>query len=63
VVFDTFIEELTPNFFQDRPWDVGNNPMTAVHAYISDNPAFEIDKAMADKLMVTVAPNGFLKRV
>lgn len=63
VVFDTFVEELAPGFFADRPWDVGNNPMTAVHAYLAHHSEFAIDKALADKLMVTVAPNGFLKRV
>ncbi len=62
VVFDTVIEELPPGFYEDRPWNVGNNPMTAVHAYLAACPNFEIDRAMADKLMVTVAPNGFLKR-
>ncbi len=63
VVFDTAIEELAPSFFEDRPWGVGNNPMTAVHAYLAVTAEFEIDKALADKLMVTVAPNGFLKRL
>ena len=63
IVFDTFVEELEPGFFNDRPWDVGNNPMTALRVYLAENPAFEIDAAIADKLMVTVAPNGFLRRV
>lgn len=62
VVFDTFVEDLPPGFFADRPWDVGNSPMTAVDAFLADNPPFVIDDAMADKLMVTVAPRGFLKR-
>jgi cephalosporin hydroxylase len=62
VVFDTFVEELQPGFFKDRPWDVGNSPMTAVHTYLAGHPEFSIDKKMAEKLQVTVAPDGFLKR-
>ena len=62
LVFDSLVEDLPPGFFADRPWDVGNNPKTAVHAWLPDNPAFEIDSAMATKLQVTVAPDGFLLR-
>lgn len=62
VVFDTFVENMPPKFFADRPWDVGNNPMTAVHRFLADHPHFELDRSMPDKLGVTVAPNGFLKR-
>ncbi|GAB4404723.1 MAG: cephalosporin hydroxylase family protein [Rhodoferax sp.] len=63
VVFDTFVQDMPPGFFADRPWDVGNNPKTAVHAFLSSHPTFEVDVAMEHKLMVTVAPNGFLRRV
>ncbi|MET3855204.1 cephalosporin hydroxylase family protein [Rhizobium sp. OAE497] len=62
-VFDTFVEDLPANFFSDRPWDVGNNPKTAVRSYLSNHPEFEIDSELEGKLMVTVAPEGFLKRV
>jgi cephalosporin hydroxylase len=62
VVFDSLVEDLPPGFFADRPWDVGNNPKTAVHAWLPDNLDFEIDRAMATKLQVTVAPDGFLRR-
>lgn len=62
-VFDTFVEDLPANFFSDRPWDVGNNPKTAVRSYLSNHPEFEIDGELESKLMVTVAPEGFLKRV
>lgn len=62
VVFDTFVEDMPPSFFPDRPWDVGNNPKTAVRDWLSTHPEFEIDRMMENKLMVTVAPDGFLKR-
>ena len=63
VVFDTIIEDLPAGTFRDRGWDRGNNPKTAVHAWLKSHPEFEIDKAMQNKLMITVAPDGFLKRV
>lgn len=63
VVFDTFVEDMPPRFFKDRPWDVGNNPKTAVWQYLKDHPEFAIDKEIENRLQVTVAPDGFLKRM
>lgn len=62
VVFDTFVDDMPPGFFADRPWDVGNNPKTAVHEYLSEHPEFEIDVDFETCLQVTVAPSGFLRR-
>ena len=63
VVFDTVIEDMPPDSFPDRPWDIGDNPKTAVHAYLEEHREFEIDKAIHEKLLVTVSRDGFLKRV
>lgn len=63
VVFDTFVEDMPPGFFKDRPWDVGNNPKTAVWKFLEAHKEFEIDRSVENKLQVTVAPDGFLKRV
>jgi cephalosporin hydroxylase len=62
VVFDTFVEDMPPNFFADRPWNVGNNPKTAVRQWLATHPEFETDHAIENKLLVTVAPDGFLRR-
>ena len=62
VVFDTFVDDMPPGFFADRPWDVGNNPKTAVREWMANNPDFEVDAAMEQRLQVTVAPHGFLRR-
>lgn len=62
VVFDTFVEDMPPNFFADRPWDVGNNPKTATRQWLASHPDFAVDHSMESRLMVTVAPEGFLKR-
>jgi cephalosporin hydroxylase len=63
VVFDTVIEDLPAEMFPDRPWGPGDNPKTAVHAYLMTHPEFEIDHRIEDKLLLTVAPSGYLKRV
>ena len=63
VVFDTVIEDLPDDMFSDRPWGVGNNPKTAVWEYLKNHPEFEIDKSIQHKLLITVAPDGYLKRV
>ena len=62
VVFDTIIEDMPPGSFTDRPWDRGNNPKTAVWEYLKTHPEFEIDKTIEHKLLITVAPDGYLKR-
>lgn len=62
VVFDTLIEDLPHDMFWNRPWGVGNNPKTAVHEYLKTHPEFEVDKTIEHKLLITVAPDGFLKR-
>jgi cephalosporin hydroxylase len=62
VVFDTFVDDMPTGFFADRPWDVGNNPKTAVKEWLSSHPEFEVDTEMEQRLQVTVAPHGFLRR-
>jgi cephalosporin hydroxylase len=63
LVFDTVIEDMPEEMFHDRPWGPGNNPKTAVWEYLRTHPEFEIDKSIEDKLLITVAPDGFLKRL
>lgn len=63
VVFDTVIEDMPKGSFSNRPWDIGNSPKTAVHQFLEKSDQFEIDRMVEDKLLITVAPDGFLKRV
>jgi cephalosporin hydroxylase len=63
IVFDTVVEDLPAGSFPDRPWDVGNNPKTAVHEWLRSHPEFEIDKDIDNKLLISVAPDGYLKKV
>ena len=63
VVFDTLIEDMPAGTYPDRPWGPGDNPMTAVLDYIERHPEFEIDHSIDHKLLISVAPQGYLKRV
>jgi len=64
VVFDTIVEDLPENYFQEkRPWSLGNNPKTAVHDFLKINSDFIIDKEIDNKLLISVAPDGYLKRI
>lgn len=63
VVFDTIIEFLPADFYPDRPWSHGNNPWSALQAFLCECDRFEIDRSIPDKLQITVAPDGYLKCV
>ena len=63
VVLDTAIEDVPADYFPDRPWGKGNNPKTAVWEFLRGNDRFEIDRDIEAKLLITVAPDGYLKCV
>jgi len=63
IVFDTIIEDLPAGSYPDRPWDVGDNPKTAVREWLKTHPEFESDKDIDNKLLISVAPDGYLKRM
>jgi len=63
VVFDSVVEDMPKEMSFDRPWGPGNNPKTAVWEYLKSHSEFEIDQAIQHKLLVTVAPDGYLKRI
>ena len=63
VAFDTIVEDLPADMYEDRPWSVGDNPKTAVHEFLKGNDDFVINKAIDNKLLVSVAPDGYLKRI
>lgn len=63
VAFDTLVEDISDEAIGDRPWSKGNNPKTAVWEFLKEDDRFVIDASIHQKLQVTVAPDGFLKRV
>jgi cephalosporin hydroxylase len=64
IVFDTIVEDLPEGYFsQKRPWGIGNNPRTAVDEFLKNNDSFIIDKSIDNKLLISVTPCGYLKRI
>ena len=63
VVEDTFTEFFPKNYFNNRPWDVGNNPLTAIKEFLKKNKNFKIDKNLNDKLSITETFDGYLKKI
>lgn len=63
VVFDTVVEDMPKEMFPDRPWGPGDNPRTAVWDFLKENQKFIVDKSIEHKLLITVAPDGYLKRI
>jgi cephalosporin hydroxylase len=63
VVYDTLVEDMPDDLISDRPWCKGNNPKTAVWEFLKNTDQFEVDKAIEAKISITVAPDGYLKRI
>jgi cephalosporin hydroxylase len=63
VVFDTVIEDVPDQLPGLRPWGKGNNPKTAVHEFLRSDDRFDIDRDIQTKIQITVAPDGYLRRV
>lgn len=61
IVFDTVIEDMPADSFPDRPWGKGDNPKTAVLEFLKNDSRFRIDRSVQDKLLLTVAPDGYLE--
>jgi len=63
VVFDTLVEDLPNKLFEERPWGKKDNPKTAVKKFLQKNKNFVVDKEIDNKLLITVAKGGYLKRI
>lgn len=63
IVFDTVIDDMPKGYFAKRRWDVGNNPKSAVREFLRTNDHFRIDREFQNKLLITVARDGYLKCV
>jgi len=61
VVFDTLIENLPEKFFNKREWTKKKNPKSAIYEFLKTTNHFKIDKNITNKLLITAAPDGYLK--
>ena len=62
-VMDTVVEDMPDDAFPNRPWDRGDNPATAVKAFLAseEGKRFEVDGELSDRLILSVAPGGYLR--
>lgn len=60
-VYDTVIDDLPDRLSSDRPWGENNGPKKAVHEFLKNNSRFERDLDIDHKIMISVAPHGYLK--
>jgi cephalosporin hydroxylase len=64
VVFDTIVEHLPADYMPGgRPWNPGNNPKTAIKKFLQTTDHFSIDHSIDNKLLISVAPGGYLQRL
>jgi len=63
VVFDTVVEKFPKGYYPDRPWDIGNNPQSAVDSWMEGRDDFIVDTSISSKLQVTSNPGGYIKRI
>ena len=63
VVFDTVIEDLQSEYENDRPWNPGDSPKTAVEEYLREDTEFVVDREIDSRLLVGVAPGGYLRKI
>lgn len=63
IVLDTIIEDIPDHMVHDRPWKKGNSPKSAVNVFLKHQSKFQVDRAVDKKLLLTVAPGGYLKKI
>jgi len=64
VVYDTAVEDLAREIpIVDRPWGPGSNPKTAVWEFLKHHGQFVIDKDIETRILLTAAPDGYLRRI
>ena len=64
IVFDTIIDDIPKKYSKKLikgNWNKNNNPKTAVHEFLKHNNRFKVDSEIENKLLITVAPDGYLK--
>lgn len=63
LVADTLVEEFPAGYYPDRPWDKGNNPLTAVRAFLSENSDFAVADDWSRRALVTEFRDGVIRRI
>jgi cephalosporin hydroxylase len=62
IVLDTIMEDFPDDYFAGKPYGKGNNPGTALQVFLAKDDRFEVDHDIEDRVLMTLAPGGFLRR-
>ncbi len=63
LVADTLIEEFPPHYYANRPWDRGDNPATALAAFVDEQPGFRLATDWSRRALVSEFRDGIIERV
>lgn len=63
IVFDTVVEYMDQDLIKEKEWSKGNSPLSAVEKFLAEDNSFVLDESISSKLMLTVCPKGFLKKL
>jgi cephalosporin hydroxylase len=62
-VADTIIEEMPKDYYSDRPWNVGNNPLTAVDKFLELNNNFIKDLSWSRRSLMGECRDGIICKI
>ena len=63
IVCDTIVADMDDDFYQNRPWGIDNNPKGAVEKFLEETSDFIIDQEIDNKLLLSMLPRGYLKKI
>lgn len=63
IVADTIIAEMPESLYSDRPWGIGDNPLTAVTEFLSGDSNYALHNHWAKRGLLSELHNGILVRV
>ena len=62
LVADTLVEEFPEGHYEGRPWDRGNNPLTAVRAFLAEQSDFVPSAEWGRRALLSEFRDGILER-
>ena len=63
IVADTIVEEMPEDYYPNRPWGRGNNPLTAVKKFLNLNSDFQLDLRWSRRSLMGECRDGILVKV
>ncbi len=60
IVADTIVEDMPQDYYVDRKWGIGNNPLTALNSFLNANKNFILDKRWSRRGILTEFRDGII---